>query len=65
MVCLTKTGKSVKAFSGSRHLLPIIAIAENERVAKSMIPFWCVVVEIVEGMKDFASVLERLVEKNF
>lgn len=65
IVCFTKSGKSAKMLSSYRPLLPIIAVTQSEKIARSLIPFWGVevenVVESVEG--DFTLILEQLLNK--
>jgi pyruvate kinase len=63
IVCFTKSGKSAKMLSSYRPLLPIIAVTQSEKVAKSLIPFWGVEGEIVSEVAGEDFLLKQLVDK--
>lgn len=65
IVCFTKSGKSVKMLSSYRPFLPIIAVAQSEKVARSLILFWGVEAEIVSESTrgNFTLVLKQLLNK--
>lgn len=62
IVCSTKTGKSAKVLSSYRPFLPIIAVTQSVRVARSLIPFWGVE-GVVSEAGDDTFILGRLVEE--
>ena len=65
IICFTRSGESAKTLSNYRPLLPIIAATPDEKIARSLVPYWGVEAEIVDelGAENLSLVLERLVKK--